>query len=249
MEDLVDALSAGGSAGFQLHVVVCHGNPTDGLLMPFTRHSPKAYTSTGLVMSAIADQVQRLRHGQTIDEPVLADLSSKMGLATTPQAVSGLVQKMSTLPPSILEIRGCHLGENGPSVLLDYKRAFNALSVSAPTCRMFYVRVRPHKPAHHASMAQVAAASPPANTRRRAFTSGSLPMLVLDVHDIDGHTGVDSDANMDTPSQNGVWAQAIDDIWTGPAEDGFITQVLWNNQESSYHTPFDVSYRTHLLRV
>jgi hypothetical protein len=46
-----------------------------------------------------------------------------------------------------------------------------------------------------------------------------------------------------------TWAQAIDGAWSG-GEPGFVTQVLWvDERESRYHTPRDVSFRSHIKRV
>jgi len=105
-------------------------------------------------------------------------------MGVQPAAVIRLAGKLPALrtKPRIVEIRGCNIGAG--KHLLDYKRAWGAARVSAPKCRMFYVRIAPHRPARNQTMGGLSGARPiTANTRRRFFsylTIGAAYDSVLD---------------------------------------------------------------------
>jgi hypothetical protein len=229
-------------------VIVCHGNPTRGLLVPFATGTP--YNATGPLIRRLGGAAHDARAGASEDLVEVTDLASFMGVSV--DTTRRLIAKLARLPGKILEFRGCNLGSDR-SLLRDYRDALNGLSASAPKCRMFYVPVLPHRPPpgglHDPSQTRDAG-----TTRRRTFlpgTDANLAMagtLVLDVIDVDGHTKVKTEAFMDAPSHANAWARAIDGAWA-LSDPTFVTQVLWDDHEASYHVPLDVSYREHLVRV
>jgi hypothetical protein len=249
------------------HVVVAHGNRTEGMLVPFVPESPKAFNATGQIIDKVAALVQsRSSSAGTpgaptalgspapgAPDPVVDELAANMGVHAA--VVLRLVGKLAAIRPAILELRGCHLAEaTDLSLLRGYKAAFNAVSVSGPDGRMFYVTCQPHRPGASQTMASLASVTPGGGTRRRVFQGNTAALtqagtLIFDVRDIDGHTQVDTEAFMDAPAGAAAWAPAIDGAWKGPVAEGFVTQVIWQNSANTYHTPFDVSYRDHIKRV
>jgi hypothetical protein len=266
LEELIDHMQ---HRSERFHVVVCHGNSTEGILVPFTREAPRGSNATGLVIDALASlgttslpaKVARglpLTPGSGTDEGYewpLVDVASKMQVPYA--AAARLVAKLAAVRPGSIEFRGCHLAENDPnlSLLRSYKNAFHALSLSAPDARMFYLGMVPGRPRPPATIASMATATPGGKTRRRVFQDTTKPPLadagplILDVTDLDGHTRVRPEATMDAPAKVVAWASEIDGAWSGSAGDGFVTQVIWVDSETSYHTPWDVSFRAHLKRV
>jgi hypothetical protein len=265
LEELIDNIT-GRRETFQ--VVVAHGDPKHGMIIPFTAEGPARANATGLIIDRLASLVKSWSPsnplgvtspfsslGGSAPDPTLVGLAVDMDVSLA--VVGRLVGKLAALKPVILELRGCHLAENGNlGLLTGYKNAFKALSVSGPDGRMFYVSVLPHTPKSPQTMGALATVTLSGRTRRRVFRDDTTPALsqagplILDVHDIDGHTQVDTDAFMSQPAQNGPWAQAINGAWNGPAADGFVTQVIWQDKDTKiYHTPWQVSYRSHIQRV
>jgi hypothetical protein len=276
LEELIDQLKKPGQA---YHVVVCHGDAKRGLLVPFTSDTSANATGEligklGWKSQTITPEIARgpmispLSGPENID-PEINDMAIHM--AVSYKAALGLILKLTTMPPLDIEIRGCHLAEKPKPVkpkrgapatfpdplalLRDYKTALRAMTVSAPDARMFYVSMVPGRPTPPHTIASLAKGPPGGKTRRRLFRDDKTPALnqagplILDVTDHDGHTNVGAAGVMDVPANVIAWAVAIDGAWNGPAADGFVTQVIWDNEEKSYHTPFDVSYRGHLKRV
>jgi hypothetical protein len=235
-------------------VVVCHGDRQGGLHLPFTadQANPKI-TGTGAIMESFVRAV-RDSQLQTPDENNLLYISQ---WTTAPlESVRRLVGKLARLPAHHLEIRGCNVGANSDLLRL-YRAAFHALSVSAPNCRMFYLPVLPHTPPGHTTLEALAASSPSKKSsenaiRRRLFAASDPPdgpgPLVLDVIDVDGHTTIQTDAAMKWPALGAGWGSRLDLSWSGSGAH-FYTEVLWDNDETSYYVPSDPAFRKRLVRV
>src|SRR5205807_51783 len=111
---------------------------------------------------------------------------------------------------------------------------FGAAMITAPNCRVFYLRIRPGRPPSGTSISQLAGQAPSTlNTRRRLFQPPSTSMgpLLVDVRDIDGHTRVDSPLSvLDNPAQAPSWAEILTGRWSNTASE-FVLPVLWNDSE------------------
>ena len=251
LEELVDHLLEGDEF---IQIVVNHGNPEHGLLIPFTRESP--YNATGGVIAQMASLAVEYQRGCPVkDPPGVVDLASKMGVR--PAVAVRLLEKLGALiyKEMILEIRGCNIGKS-QYLLRAYKKVFSAKAFTAPKCRMFYLRIVPHRPPHGVSMAALTARRPALpGSRRRSFSASGNPFgsLIIDVRDIDGHSRVDSEAFMDDPHQAFNWGAKLDGEWRiapqGTGNNRFVLPVLWDNDESSWHTPLEETYRQKLVMV
>jgi hypothetical protein len=240
LEELIDLMLAKND---DVIVIVNHGNPSDGLLMPFTAKSQ--FTATGGVIGNLTTLAGS--SGLSVTDPGLVNAASLMGIPAA-DALK-LVQKLAQLWAKKRQIfvRGCNIGQT-LSLLTDYRNAFGAVALQAPNCRMFYLRIRPHKPRKGQTIAGLAAATPAANTRRRQFTdsSATLSPLVIDIRDINGHSQVDTESFSDDPSQAAAWGAKLLWKWQGTTSD-FVLQALWDNSLASYATPLETAYTTRFV--
>ncbi|MEW6127934.1 MAG: hypothetical protein AB1757_12920 [Acidobacteriota bacterium] len=255
--DLEDLISKMLKRSESTHILISHGNINNGLLIKFGKSSQ--FNATGLIikeLSALADLAQKTIFGT--QTPAVVNLASMMGLKA--EAVINLAKNIADLrlKKIRLEIRGCNVGAN-PTLLQAYKTAFNASSVTAPSARMFYLRIAPHKPRAGKTMGGLTAESPTTSrTRRRNFFDPSYRIanqepLIIDVRDIDGHSSVDSESFMNIPSYAARWAKELCGEWRqapqGIGNDRFVLPVIWDDNESSYHVPLDDSYKQKLATV
>jgi len=228
----------------ELHqVIVNHGNDALGLIMRFA--STATHSSTGHVIGDLSDLADRSTSGGlSASDGDVKNTAQMMGV--TPAIAIQLVDKLAKLRKKqlILHFRGCNVGKNA-SMLSDYKRAFGALAITAPTCRMFYLRIIPHRPARGHTITGMRRNSPlTARTRRRFFDDSRslLGPMIIDIRDIDGHTMVDSESFIDNSHDILGWANVLNKQWRqapqGPSSNRFVLPVMWENSETSYHTPF-----------
>jgi hypothetical protein len=247
LEELVDHLAASNE---QTHVIVNHGSPTQGLLIKFTANSP--HNATGLVAQALSALVAAQAAGTLpIFDPALVNVAAQMGI--TPFETVQLLAKLVPLRSRnlLLHFRGCNLGGN-TSLLNGYKLLFGAVVITAPNCRMFYLRIRPAARAAASILAMENQPPSTTNTRRRVFRpSGNNPAgpLLVDVRDIDGHTNVDSPLSLaEQPAAVPSWGELLTGRWSGTGAE-FVLPVLWNDTEGSFHCPVEVGYRQRLTTV
>ena len=244
LEDLCDKMLASSESTF---VIVNHGNPQRGLILPFTANSP--YTATGLIIDDLKTMANAISSLGSGDQRVI-DAASKMGVQVADAL--RLIGKLAQLHAKqrVLFFRGCNLGAD-TKMLGSYRDAFGAAAAQAPNCRMFYLRIVPHKPARRQSIGGLSAGRPvTANTRRRTFTdqSSRLDPLIIDVRDIDGHTMVDTESFADDPTQAAQWGAKILPQWQAvTGQNQFVVEVLWDNTQLSYMTPLETSYRQRLV--
>lgn len=251
-DQLLDNMS---NRGERFQIVVNHANPNRGLIVPFATGSQ--FNATGDVISQLSAAADR--GTASVAPNVVADLASQMGVSR--DAALRMVQKLSAVRARtpFIEFRGCNIGAD-LGMLERYKRAFGAVSVCGPNCRMFYLPIAPHRPGRGETMRSIAAGRPnTGKTRRRLFegvsdfTLEAAGPLVIDVRDIDGHTQVDNEAFMDKPGEAVVWAIALNGAWqqasSAVGSNEFVLPVLWDNQETTFHAPLDFGFRSHLARV
>jgi hypothetical protein len=237
------------------HVVVNHGSDSQGLIVKYVTHA--LHNATGEAIGRLADAASATGSLDASSSKT-KDLASRLGASS--QDTLRLIAKLANLRKTarVIAIRGCNIGQN-PVMLREYKRAFGAAMVTAPKGRMFYQPVHPNKTSQQHSLASLRTGKPhTGKTRRRVFESTTDSALrnapiVIDVQDVDGHAKTKSFSFMDDPDNAVKWAVAINGAWrqvhSGPGSDDFIMQVMWNNQETSYHTCYDASYVSKLVFV
>jgi hypothetical protein len=264
LEGLVDKMISRTEA---IQIVVNHGSSDKGLHIPFVPGAK--FNATGPMMSdlaTLATDAGILAKGRarlTEDNQKVKNAAQMMG--TNAASVIRLAEKLVKLreKKTIIEIRGCNVGAN-PGFLRDYKKAFGAARVTAPGCRMFYLRIKPHKPGKGVTMGDLSGDKPKTGNTRRRFISyimidpadialNNASPIIIDVRDIDGHSQVDSESFMNDPKLAAVWAAKLNGAWkqapTGFGNDQFVLPVMWDDNEPSYHCPHDGSYRKKLVSV
>ena len=248
LEGLIDNMLAHDESE---HVIVNHGKSDQGLLIPFTRET--RYSSTGPVMDRLTSYADLIPQAcLNLDHPEMKNTAAMMGVP--PASVMRLAEKLVKLRKKHLaiEIRGCNIGVD-PTMLASYVRAFGAARVTAPQCRMFYMRIKPHKPNQKKgeTIERLAGEKPAGGrARRRMFAelaaASSDSSIIIDIQDIDGHTQVDSESFMNEPPHALEWAIKLNGAWkqspTGTGNDQFVLPVMWDDNEPSYHCPRDAGY-------
>lgn len=246
------------------HIVVNHGSTADGLLIPFVAGATT--NATGRVLAELTALAKDAAFFTLARAHIPPDSRKVMDLKPIlkirPESVVRLAESIAKVRTKarIIHFRGCNIGADA-ALLAAYKTLFSAAMVTAPKCRMFYQRARPHKPLRGQTMAKLAAGRPATGkTRRRVFEPGSFPSgdpglaaagtLILDIRDIDGHTQVDNESFMEHPERAIAWARTIDSEWRlaprGAGTNSFVVPVMWDNDEASYHVPTDMGYRLKL---
>lgn len=166
LEDLLDGIIGSPE---NTHVIVCHGNPQQGLLTPFTANSP--HNATGPMARVLADLVHALQSGTLPPfDPGLLNAASQMGIdALSALRLVGKLAQVSQRGVA-LHLRACNLGQND-SLAKGYKLAFGAQLLTAPQVRMMYVRINPARPNPGVSITQLGGQAPTTpRTRRRVFS-------------------------------------------------------------------------------
>jgi len=244
-----------------VQVIVNHGDPDAGLIMPVKKNGPNL--NTGLVISDLAllaiDQAKHPAVPITEADPkfknLIKDLGLKMGLKAA--ELLSLVTKFSQIHRQgcIIEIRGCRLAKNvsdpvfgGTDLLGEYRKAFGRMT-SAPICWMLYVEIPVHKPLKKQKIATLKTQKPPSPNRRRTFEEDGKPVsgpLVMDIgrsSSPEGHTTrVESEGIMDKPENAINWAMRFLDKWHGTSNSKFVVPVMWDNDEPIYHLPKEPSW-------
>jgi hypothetical protein len=268
-EDLADKMLKS-TAWVQL--VVCHGDPTLGLLLPLVKGAP--YNKSGAVINDLAELAARHTDMVNKDKALDGRIKNVMGLMGVKRdALQRLVGKLSDLKrnkfmKNIVEIRGCHLAEGGGPLMQDYRKALGTHMLSAPNCRQLYVPINPDNPAKlswrakmylgkNTTMQALNDSQPPrSRTRRRVFGkmgSTNPEPIIIDIQDVDGHTNVSSYSFMDKPSNASSLAPNFIKNWNqakkGANNDKFVLPILFDDYESSYHVPLEGGYLSKLKTV
>jgi hypothetical protein len=252
-EDLVDKML---TRSEWVHLIVSHGSPEGGLLMPLAKGS--SHNSTGMVMddlAVLAETHKCLRSDAPGYSGRIQYVADSMGVK--PAVVTRVAEKLGMLQRKsfIVEIRGCNIGQD-PDMLRRYRRAF-AHMTSAPKCRMFYLRIEPGRPPRGTTMADLRFGRPTQPlTRRRYFSDtfqGEAGPIVIDITDVDGHTNVRPAGFMNDPQFASSWANRFLTIWKqaphGAGNNRFVLPVMWDNLESTYHLPLENGFSDKLLTI
>jgi hypothetical protein len=251
LEALIDSLLAASS---QQQIVVNHGNPDEGLLMPISREV--SFNNTGIVMFSLSSLADQAEQGPIDPKDLKINVPVGQGgkSFTFPPAVAvRLADKLVKLRKKrlILHFRACNM--TNASMVRDYKSAFGAQMISFHGCRLLFVRFSPGqtKPGRHAS--EVANFPNTAKQRIRVFNDplGLLAPMLLDIVDIDGHTQIKDLSLMEqrTPDQIHGWAEFLVRQWQDDAPDSFVVPIMWENNERTFHCPLEIGWRQKLQFV
>lgn len=252
-EGLVDALTLKGESH---QVVVCHGNPDDGLLVPLAPGT--GFSNTAQVIGDLAALADRQQEGKgdpndSINKVLIDGVAQD---ARVPRStVQRLVTKLVALRRKGLlavHFRACNLSDG--EVVRKYRRAFGARMVTHHGCRLLFLRVAPEKFKAGHRAADFKSFQNTAGKRIRVFEDplGELPSLAIQVEDKDGHTNVESTALMDQkPTAETVlpWADLFVRKWKDRAAVRFVIPVMWVNNERTFHFPLESGWRDQLRVV
>lgn len=252
-EDLVDKML---KRSEWVQVIVCHGTPEQGLLIPLAQGG--SHTATGNVMKDLAALAQENRCLRP-EHPAYAGRFQFVadGMGVKKETVARVAEKLGMLHSRgfIVEIRGCRVGKD-PDMLDGYRKAFGHMT-SAPTCRMFYLRIEPGRPPRGRTMDDLKSAQPARPQSRRRFFSdpslGTAGPIIIDITDVDGHTNVQPAAFMNDPHHATDWANRLLTIWrqapTGAGNNRFVLPVMWDDLESTFHLPLEPGYSSKLRMI
>lgn len=270
LEDLAEKMLAS-QAWVQL--IVCHGDPSRGLLLPLYKQG-SGFNSTGQVINDLAALAERSVAMENKDSDLDGRIKNVLGyLGGTRDKLLKLIKLLARLKAekyfkNIVEIRGCHLAEGDAIFMQDYRRALGTHMFTAPKCRQLFLPINPENPANisqlgkaymskNTTMDKLSTSQPPrSKTRRRVFGqigSTAEEPIIIDVEDKDGHTRVEAHAFMDSPSNASTVARRFIRNWnqapTGTRNDKFVLPILFDDHEDTYHVPLEWNYVYHLKTV
>lgn len=251
LEELIDLLQRRA----ELHqVCVNHGDEKHGLLLPIAtggiRQMPRS------VMDQLADlaDLAATQPGKS-DDIIVSEIAQDAGIPKA--AVLRVVDKLVALrrrSPYIIHIRGCNVGRN-PGYVASFKRAFGAMMVTAPKCRMTYQEIKMNWLKANMTMADLERLFPTREKlRHRVFNDplGLIEPLWIAIEDL-GHTHFRTAAEMphDAPPEQALeWRTFLIGPWSGSSQ-AFVVPVLWEvePQEYTYYCPLEISWREKLMHA
>lgn len=256
-EELIDTLIARHEAE---QVVVNHGSPESGLLIPFSRET--SYRDTGKQIDKLSGLADLLEKGplDPNDTSLPPETQNLLGAADymsiRPSVLLRVVQKLVTLRKKELSLhfRACHM--DNATMVAGYKSAFGAKSITYHPCRLLFVRIRPQRFKNGTTAAKTYANNSSklnSTLRERVFDDpiGLLWPMLLAVHDIDGHTNIESFALIEhgAPDQIEGWAEFLIREWRWSSNaDQFVVPVMWQNDEIplTFYCPLEDGWRSKL---
>ncbi len=250
LEELIDILLARTEPQ---QVIVNHGNPEEGLLIPFSRETN--YRSTGQIMyllSGLADMAELGAINQNDPKAkVLLGVAGDMRVSRA--VVLRVVSKLVALRKKqlILHFRACNLTDS--DMILTYKKAFGARMITYHGCRLLYLRVRPQQIKAGHTIAELEDKPITPKVRHRTFEDpiGLLWPMVIFIQDLDGHTRVEDYALIGhrSPEQIAGWAEFLLRQWGPTDPEEFVLPVMWDNGELTFHCPLEAGWRQKLSYV
>ena len=250
LEDLIDVLQGRP----EVHqVIVNHGNPDSGLLLPLVKES--SYNRTGLLVGPLSNLADLAAKGEI--DPTGPDADMYQDVAKTLHVqmpvVVRLLRKIVAVRKTkrILHFRACNLQSAG--MLQDYKAFFAAVTITYHSCRLLFIPFKPDQVKPGRSVAEFNSDKNTAKARLRTFDDpiGLLSPLLLAIVDVDGHTHVQHESFLDhrSPEQVLGWANFLLRQWRESAPTGFVVPIMWDNSELTFYCPLEVGWRQKLKYV
>lgn len=230
-------------------VIVNHGSPTEGLIVPWCRETRNSNTRDNIGFFAkMADALERGTANKNNNDFQDSLDTVTFVLGITPQVALRIAAKLVQVRTRgfILHLRACNLPRD---VAIRYKDALRARMVTFHPVRLVFLSVKPVAFLPGRSAAEFPASNNTARDRARVFADplGELTTLVIAVRDLDGHTQVFDFSFVDKliPAHIRDWALALIGAWDGPSTE-FVIPVMWDNGELSYHLPAEDGWRSKL---
>jgi hypothetical protein len=236
----------------QQQVIVNHGSPMEGLIVPWCPETKTANTRSNIVFfSKMADAIE-----QGTDNKNNPDFQDSLDTITfilqIPQKVAlRIATKLAQVRKKslILHFRACNIPND---VAILYKQAFRALMITFHPIRLLFLKIKPAPFAAGHSPADFPSKNNTARDRARVFVDpfGELTTLVIAVRDIDGHSKVIDFSFVEqmVPSHIQEWAKTLIGRWSGLPNE-FVLPVMWDNAERSFHCPSEDGWRQKLQFV
>jgi hypothetical protein len=235
-------------------VIVNHGDPEQGLLVPFSKESPVHATALAIGdLSGLADRAQSgpLDPNNAVTKVMLDGAAKDMRVGR--DVVLRIVNKLRELRKKafVVHFRACNMDD--PVLVEEYKRAFGAKMVTYHPVRVLFLPINPSRMQPGYTIDQYRQVTNLPWDRARVFDDpiGLLWPLLIDVVDLDGHTKVASNSYIDqpTPDQIRGWAEFLIRQWREGAPRGFVLPVMWDDKELTYHCPLEPGFALKLRRV
>jgi hypothetical protein len=234
-EDLIDGLQTSTEPH---QVIVNHGSPKGGLLIPFAKGVP--FDETGQVigyLSQLADREEqngKINPTNPTDRALLDSISLKMKMFAQ-SVVIRIVHKLVELRKKgvlALHLRACNL--TNFNMVKQYKSAFGIRSIiTFHPCRLLFVEIAPADiaPGKHVVDFSNEQNQPTNRVRTWIDDSGLISNLMIRIIDNDGHENVTPISHMDKVSSTDLWEWAADLVgeWKDTDPAGFIVPVMWDN--------------------
>lgn len=251
LEDLIDLLTDRS----ELHqVFVNHGDARRGLLLPIAKGGKREMPDS--VMMTLADLADNAGRGSlSVNDLIVGDAVTDMGInAASVVRVANKLASLRRKPPHIIHIRGCNIGKNKHYVA-DFKLAFRAIAVTAPTCRMTYQEIPQNWLNPGKTFDDVRKRWPPSDTvRNRIFEDplGFLQPLIIVIMDC-GATKFSTTSLTTAAASEGEfkeWRTFLIGKWTG-APKVFVLPALWEDADikPTFYCPLEEDWRKKLLVV
>jgi hypothetical protein len=206
-------------------VVVAHGNPRWGLIMPFAADSDVV---AGYCIPKLVTLVDKLEEGHEPRDAEVAWYASDFhcSIATVRKVAQICLRiRKETAVATSIHVRGCDIGAD-----VGHLKAIQALLkpavVSALVCPMFFIPVRPNRTSSLSAWAKKYAAT----GRRRVFEKAGQGSLLLDVDYQGAFTGAHS--AIETNGDLSAWANFFHDTTGRSVTTSFPVAGLWPNDAS-----------------
>jgi hypothetical protein len=251
LEGLIDLLLARPESQ---QVIVNHGSPESGLLVPVCKET--RFSNTGVVMSdfsGLADMAEKgpIDPKNQITRVLLDGVTRDLGVRAP--VILRIVDKLVALRRKrlVLHFRACNLDD--PQMVRTYKTAFGATMITFHGCRLLFMRCSPAQMKAGRHVAEFNGDDNTTKARLRTFDDplGLLSPMLLAIVDRDGHTQVDDESFLErrSPSEVRGWAISLLRVWKEESPASFVIPVMWENTETTFHCPLEPGWRDKLRFV
>jgi len=235
-------------------VIVNHGSPDSGLLVPICKET--RFSDTGVVISdfsGLADMAEKgpIDPKNQVTKVLLDGLAKDLGVRTS--VVLRIVDKLVALRKRrlVLHFRACNMDD--PEMVRGYKRAFGAALITFHGCRLLFMELKPAQMKAGRHVAEFSSDDNTTQARLRTFDDplGLLSPMLIAIVDRDGHTRVDDESFLEhrTPSEIRGWAIFLLRVWKEQSPERFVVPVMWENSETTFHCPLEPGWREKLQSV
>ena len=233
-------------------VIVCHGEPSKGLIVPV---SPKTnFRDTSQVIFDLSDLADKVDRGQPLTTPAsqnsIQSISRKTRLARAD--ILAIVQKLVLVRKKqlVVHFRACNMRED---LVTGYKLAFGARLATFHEVRLLFLRIEVKEFINGNTAAKLKTVPNTRTERTRMFEDslGELSSLAIGVQDQNGHEKVRSFTGIDRFSTADVkaWAEVFIRKWDAANPSEFVIPAMWDDNDLTFHFPLESGWRSKLKFV